>query len=132
MTYKGPKGKAWKMFSLYIRLRDCLETTGSPDFFICPTCGLKFPASEGQAGHSIAGRGNSILLHEEIVHCQCRGCNMTGQYHLYSLFMIKTYGLDHWEYLCRLKKLPKPIKPHEWEEKVGIYKMKYEGLLEIC
>ncbi len=129
---KGSKKKAWDWFSKYIRLRDAIETTGTSTHFWCPTCGKKLPYEQGQAGHSIGGRGNSILLHEEIVHCQCSGCNaFGGQYAKYSVFMIEKYGLDAWKEFVILSKQPKTIKEFEWKELSETYKQKFEGLRSL-
>jgi hypothetical protein len=68
---KVMKAKAWKMFSTYIRLRDCLKTTGTLDKGVCITCGKLCDFKELQAGHYIGGRGNSVLFDEKIVNGQC-------------------------------------------------------------
>ena len=131
MKYKGPKGKAWKSFSDYIRLRDCLETTGSPDWCICCTCGKKVPYSQTDPGHAIAGRNNTILLHDELCHGQCKGCNINGNYGMYSLFMIKRYGLEHWEKLCFLARQGKKMVAYQWQEQYEYWNDKLKGLKTI-
>ena len=77
---KGSSAKqtAWKNFSDFIRLRDCLKTTGSADYCKCVTCGRIVPYEQIQAGHAIAGRTNGILFDEEIVRGQCVDCNCNG------------------------------------------------------
>lgn len=96
---KGTKAKAWRIFSLYIRTRDCIATTKFPDQGKCVTCGKFFPIQELQAGHAIGGRNNSILFDEQLVNAQCRGCNGygNGRYADYSLWFIKKYGQEKWE-----------------------------------
>lgn len=93
------KAKVWKIFSLYIRTRDCIATTGFSDQGKCVTCGKFFPIKELQAGHAIGGRNNSILFDEQLVNAQCRGCNGygNGRYADYSLWFIKKYGEKKWE-----------------------------------
>ena len=93
-TISKEKKKAWNLFSKYIRLRDCLETTGTPDYGICCTCGIKYHFKELQAGHFIPGRHNSILFDERNVHAQCVGCNRFKQGNTvkYFRFMQNKYG----------------------------------------
>jgi len=88
------KEKAWKEFSRYIRLRDCLRTTFTIDEGSCCTCSREFPFKQLQAGHFIPGRNNAVLFSEKGVHAQCYGCNMGkgGAYHDYWLFMERVYG----------------------------------------
>ena len=77
---KGSSAKqtAWKNFSDYIRLRDCLKTTGSADYCKCVTCGEIVPYAQIQSGHAISGRTNGILFDEDIVRGQCVRCNCGG------------------------------------------------------
>lgn len=121
MKYKGMKGEAWKAFSDYIRLRDCLKTTKSRIRCICVTCRGVFAYENIQPGHAIAGRNNSILLHPDIVHGQCSGCNMTGQYARYSIYMIETYGMEKWKEFIALSKETRPMKEWQWKEEYEKY-----------
>lgn len=75
-SVSSAKNAAWKEFSRYIRLRDCIKTTGDTDAGICITCGKLIPYGNSQAGHFIAGRTNGVLFNEDIVHLQCYGCNV--------------------------------------------------------
>ena len=88
------KEKAWKEFSRYIRLRDCLRTTFTLDEASCVTCNRLFDFKQLQAGHFIPGRNNAVLFSEKGVHAQCFGCNMGkgGAYHDYWLAMERMYG----------------------------------------
>ena len=72
------KDIAWKWFSLYIRLRDSLETTGSDTQCRCVTCCNVVPYDQLDAGHAIPGRHNAVLFDESIVYAQCRKCNQQG------------------------------------------------------
>ena len=56
------KGQVWDLFSKYVRLRDCLETTGSIKRGKCFTCSKELPFNELQAGHFISGRHNANLF----------------------------------------------------------------------
>lgn len=70
------KNKAWREFSRFIRLRDCIMTTRDTDAGVCITCGKLISYGSSQAGHFIAGRTNAVLFNEDIVHLQCYSCNV--------------------------------------------------------
>ena len=101
-TIKKPKPKTtgklkeetWKVFSKYIRLRDCLRTTGTPDFGKCITCTVQISIKEADAGHFVPGRRNSILFDETCVHLQCQRCNrfLHGEVLKYRRAIIRLYG----------------------------------------
>ncbi|MCK5019568.1 MAG: recombination protein NinG [Candidatus Peribacteraceae bacterium] len=82
--------------SRYIRLRDCLRTTGSPEYGECFTCDFSGPISYLQAGHFMQGRHNAYLFSERGVHAQCARCNLTlgGNPHEYRRQIVKLYGED--------------------------------------
>jgi len=88
------KKKAWPLFSQYIRMRDCLRTTGSLDYGECITCDNQFEFNQLQAGHFIPGRHNSNLFSEKGCHAQCVSCNRYhgGQPLEYRRQIIKLYG----------------------------------------
>ena len=71
----GPKKTAWDAFAQWVRVRDCIETTGRPFVGVCITCRKKFHISYLDAGHLFAGKGNAKLFHEDTVKAQCRICN---------------------------------------------------------
>ena len=124
------KDKAWDQFSRYIRMRDCLETTGTITEGRCVTCGRLYSYKKLQAGHCVPGRGNAILLHEQAVHAQCRGCNVFqgGRHSDYALIIIDRYGRDVLETLQRLSKTAKNMKAWEWEIEFYKYKDKADAL----
>lgn len=92
------KDKAWKAFSIYIRTRDCLRFSGSPEYGKCVTCSRPYDFKNLQAGHFIQGRGNAVLFDERIVYSQCIGCNGNppmgkgGNYVEYYVFMLEEWG----------------------------------------
>jgi len=92
--YKKLKKKVLKNFSKYIRLRDCLNTTGTLGMGRCCTCGNVFPFIKLQAGHFLPGRRNSVLFDERNCHAQCIGCNTFGRGKPieYREFMKEKYG----------------------------------------
>ena len=88
------KRKVWKVFSEYIRLRDCLLTTGLPDYGKCITCSKTVPRKLLQAGHFIPGRHNNNLFSERGVNAQCYNCNINlkGATLEYRRKIIEMYG----------------------------------------
>lgn len=118
------KNRAWKAFSKYIRLRDCLVTMGSKEYGKCITCEREYPLTKLQAGHFIDGRSASILFDEEIVNAQCYGCNVmkAGNKDSYTPIMIEKYGLKKVEEFWRKKHIV-----HQWQRDELIeIKKKYE------
>lgn len=91
------KKSAWHAFSIYVRTRDCLKTTGRFESGQCVTCNKLYPRlGVGclQAGHFVPGRTGAVLFDERNCHAQCYSCNVRnhGAPHEYWLFMEKTYG----------------------------------------
>jgi len=95
------KEEIWPIFSQYIRLRDCLETTGCASWGLCITCGKKYHIKLLQAGHFIPGRHNSNLFSEKGTHAQCYNCNINlrGNTLEYRRQIIKMYGEGYDEIL---------------------------------
>jgi hypothetical protein len=125
------KNRAWKVFSNYIRTRDCIATTGNLRRGKCVTCNKEFPFEELQAGHAIGGRNNSILFDEELVNAQCRGCNGfgNGKYAEYSLWFINRYGLEKWEEKIRLSKTAVKYTKEDYKKIYEDYRNKLNNLL---
>ncbi len=67
---KQPKKKAWDAMSIYIRTKECLETTGLPFVGVCFTCDKRFHIDALDAGHFVSGRRNAVLFEENGVHIQ--------------------------------------------------------------
>ena len=91
------KARAWEQFSLYIRLRDALETTGTEDYLVCCSCGKTYPAFGtgcAQAGHFIPGRSHALLFREKGVQGQCYNCNhnLKANWVPYEEFILEKYG----------------------------------------
>jgi hypothetical protein len=70
--YIGKKGKYWKLFSRYVRMRDWYEYDG-----MCISCGRRVDHwKAADAGHFVAAsKGFTLLFHERNVNLQCKGCN---------------------------------------------------------
>jgi len=97
------KKECWDLFSKYIRLRDCLRTTGCASFGLCITCGKRYHFKLLQAGHFISGRHNNNLFSEEGTHAQCYNCNINlrGNTLEYRRQIIRLYGEGYDEELER-------------------------------
>lgn len=99
VTKKSAKRRAWKAFSLYVRLKyaDKLE------FITCYTCNNRMHYKESQAGHGLGGRHGGILFMEELVRPQCVGCNMFGggKYGIFTQKLIEEYGAEKYYELVK-------------------------------
>lgn len=128
------KTKAWDSFAKFIRIRDCLETTGLVFVGKCFTCERRFHISMLDAGHFNSGRRNSVLFDEQGVHAQCTFyCNRLnhGETKKYRKMLIKYYpdGLEVVERLERQKKQVVQDKDMDFEGIEKKYKLKLEKLL---
>lgn len=116
------KDKAWSIFSRWIRNRDKK----------CYTCGAQFwdeqlgefSINGLEAGHFKHG----VLDFDEInIHSQCKSCNKfwSGRLDVYAENLIRDYGLDAFNDLCRrAKEATKGHKytPEEYKEIIEKYK----------
>ncbi len=93
-TVAKVKKDVWVVFSKYIRLRDCLRTTGCASWGLCITCGKRYHFKLLQAGHFIPGRHNANLFSERGTHAQCYNCNLNlkGNTLVYRRKIIELYG----------------------------------------
>ncbi len=128
---KTLKANAWNSFSKYIRLRDCLLTTGSFEYGECVSCDKTLPFSQLDAGHFIPKRSGNYFS-ERGVNAQCRSCNRFhgGNQLEYRKEIIKRYGegVD-----IELEKEARTIKKFsivELEELRELYETKIKELLE--
>ena len=99
ITVSKMKKKAWNEFSLYIRLK----YSDAYGIGHCYTCGAKRHYKALQAGHGIGGRNNAVLFKEEIVRCQCSGCNLWGggKYSIFTEKLIDEYGAKKYAQFVR-------------------------------
>ena len=126
------KKEAWDIFSLYIRTRDCLKTTGCASWGLCITCGKRYHIKLLQAGHLIPGRHNSNLFSEEGTHAQCYNCNINlkGNTLEYRRAIIRLYGEGADE---RLEAEARPVKKYtrsDLIERKELYTQKIRELLK--
>ncbi len=117
-SISSAKAATWKVFSRYIRLRDCLETTGSLYYGECITCNASLEFDQLQAGHFIPGRHNANLFSERGVHSQCRACNILrhGMPLEYRRQVIKLYGTGADEELEQEAKVIKKFTVQELDD----------------
>ena len=91
---KIAKAKAWKAFSLFIRI----SNADSNGIVKCVTCNISKHWKEVHAGHYVDGRNNTVLFNEKLVHPQCFHCNsklagcLAGNKIKYTFFMKEKYG----------------------------------------
>jgi len=135
-TRASLKKEAWRVFSIYIRTRDCLKTTGTTERGTCITCNEMKLFKQLQAGHFVGGRGNAVLFHEEIVNAQCGYCNrkppmgLGGNYAQYTLVMIDRHGREKTEEFLNLRHSTKKYSPVDLTEVIETYKRKTQALLD--
>ena len=126
------KDACWKLFSRYIRLRDCLKTTGCTSFGLCITCSKRYHFKLLQAGHFIAGRHNVNLFSEHGTHAQCYNCNINlhGNTLEYRRQIIKLYGEGADLELEKEAAVTKKFTVEELQDKIDHYKAEIKKLEE--
>ncbi|MFA6079705.1 MAG: recombination protein NinG [Candidatus Omnitrophota bacterium] len=126
----GPKATAWKWFSLYIRLRDALATTGSPEYCRCITCDVVKPSKDIQAGHMIPGRTGGILFDESIVFGQCSTCNEegNGERQAFKRVMVERNGIEWYEMKEQARHTATKLGDFECKLIADEYRKKYKAL----
>ena len=130
------KDKTWKIFSRYIRIRDCIRFKDSLEEGICVTCKREYSLKQLQAGHFIPGRNNAVLFNEDVVYAQCASCNLAppyglgGNYIEYFVFMEHEWGRDKIDEFRRLKHTT--LKWKSWDvEYIGEqYAKKTQALID--
>ena len=128
----GAKGKAWTVFSRYIRLRDALITTGTLEYAECFTCGKVFPIKDMDAGHWISRGHLGTFMDERNVNAQCRGCNRFGRGRPveYQQHLLSLYGSDILECLTRQAQTRVKIRERDWMELEMDYRERIKVLEE--
>lgn len=121
--------KLWKVFSVYIRLRDANEQ----GYCVCCTSGQLIHWKDCDAGHFISRRHLATKYHEQNVHAQRRFDNRfsSGNQFQYALFIDKKYGKGTAEKLLALSRQRKSLSKFEIDELTKYYKEKIEELKTI-
>ena len=122
--------KLWPIFSQYIRLRDCLKTTGTREYGACITCKQVKPFQLLDAGHFMSIRRMPTRYDERNVNAQCKACNgfRAGEQYKYGLELEKMYDPNTVTELVDLSKTTRKFKPYELQEMIDIYKAKVKEL----
>lgn len=129
-TLSQLKKICWTWFSQYIRLRDCLKTTGTLHEGRCYTCDTIYPMKKLQAGHFLPGRKNAVLFQEDQVHAQCFACNVWnhGSWPEYYEHMTKDWGIDRIQMMLIGRHDIKKFTRYELEQLIETYKQKITNL----
>lgn len=130
-TVASLKKKAWTIFSKYIRLRDCLNDSGTSDWGYCVSCKAPTNFVGGHAGHFLSGRMKPVLFNEGVCFLQCPRCNIFrhGNYEGYTKNLIQRYGIEHVMKLWEIKESTDWIwSTDELKEVIEKYKIKLLAL----
>lgn len=127
------KKEVWDIFSKYIRMRDCIYTTGCSSFGLCVTCEKRYHIKLLQAGHFISGRHNANLFSEKGTHAQCYNCNINlkGNTLEYRRAIIRLYG-EGYDIILEEKAMEtKKFTIQELEELKETFRNKIKELQEV-
>lgn len=115
-----------KVFSLYIRLRDCYPN----GMFRCISCGQFKPFEQADAGHFFSRTHMSTRFDEENVHGECRHCNRFKADHLigYRENLIKKIGQQRYDLLEWKSRQVKKWSDFELNELIKYYSALVEKL----
>ena len=123
-TRTKAKAKAWKEFSMFIRLRDADEF----GMVTCCTCPARKHWKEMDAGHYITRAKNSTFLDEGNAHGQCGGCNrfQGGKFFEHMQFILRTKGQEELDRIHQ--KAQQTTKPtaNDWLFWADCYRQKVE------
>jgi hypothetical protein len=122
------KAKLWKIFSLYIRLRDA-DGQGNCR---CISCGRIKRWNDCDAGHFIPkNKGNAVYFDENNVHAQCRHCNsfLHGNLGDYRVNLEKKIGRQRVN-LISYKEIKK-YSEFEYEMLIKHYKQEVKELKKV-
>ena len=121
MTITALKKRLWKVFSLYIRLRDADDR----GYCKCITCGKRHHYTNIDAGHFIPkSAGNAIYFDEENVNAQCRSCNSfhSGEQYKYGLAIDDKFGDGTAKKLLKKSTQTKKFTQQELLDMIDYYK----------
>lgn len=127
-TKKTAKKRAWDMFSIWVRLRECWVSLRRLDMGRCFTCGRIYRLEELQAGHFIAGRSNSVLFCEKGVRGQDYRCNIEkgGEPLVFRRRLVDIHGEETVQMLEIKKNMPVQYRLVEYDALYYHYKREVE------
>lgn len=126
------KKKLWDIVSKYVRLRDCILTTGTKFEGLCISCGVKKNLENADAGHFISRTDKALCYDERNIHFQCKRCNgpLRGNFPGYYNGLKHRYGDGFANLLLDIheKSTVNQWKAFELEELIETYSKKLEQL----
>lgn len=122
------KGKLWRIFSKFIRLRDSNED----GYCTCFTSGKVIFWKSAQAGHFMSRKFNSTFVHEKNVHAQSAYDNLylSGAQYVYGKNLDLKYGEGTADYLVKLSKEEKRFTAPELNELITYYTAEVKRLAQ--
>lgn len=120
-----------RQYSIFIRMRDALETTGTLTDAECITCKRKFPIKKMHCGHWITRGRKATRWEETNTHAQCVSCNTfyEGEKQMYQDELEQMYGQEEVDRLKKLQYTTAKFTVSDLEEKYDYYRdrvKKYE------
>jgi len=118
-SIKSLKKKAWKYFSLWVRLRDADQKLNVR----CVTCGAIMNYKDIQAGHFISRSKTATMFDERNVNPQCYRCNVAlhGNLAEYAVYLQSVYGEGIIKELIQKSKQPHRFTKQELLEMISKY-----------
>ena len=120
-TKKTPnfKVKLDRVFSLYIRYRDCMPN----GYFRCISCGQIKPFNQADCGHYINRQHMATRFSEMNCNAQCRKCNRfdEGNIQGYRKGLISKYGERNVDLLELKKNTTRRYSDFEYKELIKYY-----------
>lgn len=125
-TYSSLKRNLDAVFSRWLRSKD----SDGRGVATCVTCGQKRSWQELQCGHYISRVHLSTRWLPENCAVQCSTCNVLrrGNFGEFTLYLIKTYGLDHIQKLVDLKRKSVKYSRGDLQAMIEEYQAKLEAL----
>lgn len=115
------KAKLDKVFSLYIRLRDCMPN----GYFRCISCGQIKPFEQADCGHYFSRTHLSTRFDEQNCNAECRHCNRFKADHLegYRINLIAKIGQQRFDLLKLKASKTSKLSDFEYKELIKYYKV---------
>lgn len=112
-----------RIFSMYIRLRDC--ETGR-----CISCGKRITPETSDCGHYVPRSHLATRWHEKNCNAQCKVCNQMeyGNLKGYTKGLMNKYGDGIIEELIQLKHSIVKMSKSDYEERIRYYTQKVKEL----